>query len=116
MKAIACAVLPAVLTLSLAACVSDGAPRAAAPATSASPADPARDLLAAGYRRTTIEGQEYFCRKERVTGTRARTQDVCLTQAELDRRQQDGDHFLKRAQDQGAMQPPSALPAAGSDL
>lgn len=116
MKASAARFLPAVLALAMVACASDGTPQAAASSATVAPDDPARALLAAGYKRVTVEGEEYFCRQERITGTRARTREVCLTPADLARRQQDGDDFLRRSQDQGAVQPPSSLPAPGSPL
>jgi hypothetical protein len=62
------------------------APAAAALASPAAttPAPPviSRDLMAAGYRPKTINGEVFYCRKEAVTNT-AFKKTVCLNEAQL---------------------------------
>lgn len=49
-----------------------------------------------GYRRVVKNGQELFCRREAVTGTRTRTNDTCLTQAQLDAQIRSAREFIDK--------------------
>jgi hypothetical protein len=55
---------------------------AAAPATTAVAADDKK--AGKGYRQITKNGEEYFCRREAVTGSRTEVVETCLTKAQMD--------------------------------
>jgi hypothetical protein len=54
--------------------------------------------IAVGYRRVMRGGQEYFCKKEPVTGSRTDTNETCLTQAQMDAAQKNTQDMLQRLQ------------------
>jgi len=69
----------------------------AAAATSAKPAAAQNGVKAgSGYRRIVKNGTEYFCRREAITGSRTETQQTCLTQAQMDRAQNDSQDMIRR--------------------
>jgi len=54
--------------------------------------------IAVGYRRVMRGGEEYFCKKEPVTGSRTDTNETCLTQAQMDAAQKNTQDMLQRLQ------------------
>ena len=63
------------------------APAAAAPATSAvAKAEPktVQEAQKAGYRIVTENGKTVYCREQPKTGTRVRTETICLTAEEIE--------------------------------
>jgi hypothetical protein len=51
-----------------------------------------------GYKRVTKNGEEYFCRREGVTGSRTKTTETCLTLAEITTLRETGQDFKSRVQ------------------
>jgi len=74
------------------------APAASAAATAtAKPAAAAKGIKAgSGYRRVVKNGTEYFCRREGMTGSRTEVQETCLTQAQLEKVQNDSQDLVRR--------------------
>jgi hypothetical protein len=52
----------------------------------------------AGYRKVMKDGVEYFCTRQGYTGSRVDTPVQCLTKAQLDAQQQNGQEMLRRQQ------------------
>lgn len=50
------------------------------------------------YKRVTKDGVDYFCRKEKVTGSRATTIEQCLTEAQMTAMREDGQSLLRDVQ------------------
>ena len=80
----------------LSACAS-GPPATSKPAAVAATPTQANNI-AVGYRRVMRGGQEYFCKKEPVTGSRTDTNETCLTQAQMDAAQKNTQDMLQRLQ------------------
>jgi hypothetical protein len=94
---VACAATePAVKNDSATASVGTSAPAAAA-AAAATPRDKGKKA-GSGYRQLTRNGQEVFCRREPVTGSRTETVETCLTKAQLDASIADSQDALRRIQ------------------
>lgn len=49
-----------------------------------------------GFRRVVKDGEEMFCRREVVTGSRLKSNVTCLTQAQLDVQMQGARDFIDR--------------------
>jgi hypothetical protein len=64
---------------------------------SASTATRKSDDIALGYDRVVINGKQLFCRTEPITGTRI-SHKVCLTQAQLQARQDAARQFIETLQ------------------
>lgn len=90
----------AALALAAGAAFGAESPEATKPATTAatsstkgdakSPASPDTRKSAevpSGYTLVKKDGTDFYCRKEKVTGSRLRTTDVCLTKAQLEAQQ-----------------------------
>ena len=101
----------------LAACASKGpvTPTATAPAIASAPAAAAAAPKKAGgspadsYKRVVKKnGQEYFCRKEGVTGSRTQIIETCLTQAQLTTLRESSQEFARDVQ--GSLRDPGADP------
>jgi hypothetical protein len=80
-------------TLALAACASNGPAKSvgtasagggAAAKTGAAAPDASSSAVPTGYRRVVRKGDEYFCRTESVTGSRAHKKELCFTRDELE--------------------------------
>ncbi len=72
-------------------------------AAAASAAPPKSDFkIPAGYRQAMINGQERFCRKSVVTGSRVSNGEVCLTAAQLQAQQEQSESALQGMQRAGA--------------
>jgi len=81
----------------LGACAS--APSATPKPVAAVAATPTKaNNIAVGYRRVMRGGEEYFCKKEPVTGSRTDTNETCLTQAQMDAAQKNTQDMLQRLQ------------------
>ena len=80
----------------LSACAS-GPPATSKPAAVAATPTQANNI-AVGYRRVMRSGEEYFCKKEPVTGSRTDTNETCLTQAQMDAAQKNTQDMLQRIQ------------------
>jgi hypothetical protein len=78
---------------------------ATAPAAGAAPAAATKitdsTKIPSGYRRVVMNGQERFCRREPVTGSRAQVPEVCLTKAQLDAESDGSQDFMHRMQQGG---------------
>jgi len=90
----------------LAACASKGpanptsmAPASASAPAAAAPAPKPGGNPADGYKRVVKKnGQEYFCRKEGVTGSRTQIIETCLTQAQLTTLRESSQEFARDVQ------------------
>ena len=80
----------------LSACAS-GPPATSKPAAVADTPTKGNNI-AVGYRRVMRSGEEYFCKKEPVTGSRTDTNETCLTQAQMDAAQKNTQDMLQRIQ------------------
>ncbi len=58
-----------------------------------------------GYTLVRKDGTDFYCRKERVTGSRTRTEDVCLTKAQLDAQERGVQNTLQDMRDTKAQTP-----------
>ena len=101
----ACAAQPPANSPAGGAAVAAPATATAAPATAAAAAsDKNEPPKYAGYRRVTKNGVDLFCSREGMTGSRTRTIDQCLTEAQLNaqlKAARDGSQdLLRRQQDQ----------------
>jgi hypothetical protein len=71
-------------------------PTTAAAATTA--ANPKSTRALSGYRSVTKNGQEYFCRREPVLGSRTETIETCLTKAQMETAKNDSQDLMRRIQ------------------
>jgi hypothetical protein len=94
-----------IATLQLAACASTGT---SSPARSVATPDPV--AVTAGNSKTLADvpygfqlvvqkGEEYYCKRELITGSRTNTRDVCLTKAQMQAQINGTQDYLKRMQD-----------------
>jgi hypothetical protein len=94
----ACASAPSALPPStapqIAASSAKGADVAALP-SDARPGPP-------GFKRTVRNGEEYFCQSRKLTGSRARTTEVCFTRDDLLRMEQINEEYRKNAMTNGS--------------
>jgi len=105
-----------VATLLLSACATSGSGSATASKAAAAPAASGASTGAAAastsnaskipssYTVVQKDGKELYCRKEKATGSRARTVDVCLTKAQLDAQATGVNSLLQHIQDSQAGQ------------
>jgi hypothetical protein len=86
----------------LAACASNAPVSAdgkASPSASTPTAAGEKDPNAgSGYRRVTKNSQQYFCKREGVTGSRTEVAETCLTQAQMDAARNNSQDLLRRLQ------------------
>ena len=66
-----------------------------------------------GFTRVVRNGNEYFCHRENVTGSRMEKHEVCLTQAQIDEQREKGVDFLQQVQEMGTRTPPTSTPGQG---
>ena len=66
-----------------------------------------------GFTRVVRNGNEYFCHRETVTGSRMEKHEVCLTQAQIDEQREKGVDFLQQVQQMGTRTPPTSTPGQG---
>jgi hypothetical protein len=98
-------ILAIAVASALAACASTG-PTGPTRAASASANAPATAAAASknntdgfgGYRRVEKHGEEYFCRREGVTGSRTQMIETCLTQAQLTAMRENSQELLRDVQ------------------
>ena len=81
-------------------CASKG-PTAPADAATAATV-PADFRIPAGYRQTRINGEERFCRKSIVTGTRVSNGEVCLSAAQIQAEVAASQSYIQGVQRAGA--------------
>jgi hypothetical protein len=86
--------------------------RASAPAAATAPVESDALKRDARYRRVTKNGEEYFCRREPVTGTLTKKVETCLTEAQMEGRSRAEQDELRRTQ--GVPIPPAGAGAAGA--
>ncbi|MFO1502830.1 MAG: hypothetical protein U1F39_03325 [Steroidobacteraceae bacterium] len=104
-KSIAVVVPACILTLCLAACASPGATRptrtVATSAPAAVTAGNSKTLadVPYGFQLVVQKGEEYYCKRELITGSRTNSRDVCLTKAQMEAQIQGTRDFLKRNED-----------------
>lgn len=55
-----------------------------------------------GFRRVVRDGEEYFCQTRNVTGSRARSAEVCMTRDEIRRMEEINEQYRKNAQNAGS--------------
>jgi hypothetical protein len=86
-----------IAALALAACASSGA------ATSTGKVDAKPAAVTAqtakvgdGYQLVKKDGQDFYCRTDRATGSRARVVQTCLTKEQLDAQQRGTDALVQR--------------------
>ncbi len=90
----------------LAGCASTGG--AASPArTVSAPASPAVTAgdsktladVPYGFQLVVQKGEEYYCKRELITGSRTNTRDICLTKAQMEAQINGTQDYLKRTRD-----------------
>jgi hypothetical protein len=91
-----CAANPPAATTAPRAPVAAAAPAVSAAATAKPAAAPKGVRAGSAYRRVVKNGTEYFCRRESMTGSRTEVQETCLTQAQLDKVQNDSQDLVRR--------------------
>ncbi|HEY4213978.1 MAG TPA: hypothetical protein VGM84_21065 [Steroidobacteraceae bacterium] len=79
-------------------CASNAPPGPAAHSGTA----PADFKIPSGYRQAMINGQEKFCRKNVVTGSRVSNGEVCLTAAQIQAEQDESQKAIQGVQSAGA--------------
>jgi len=94
-----------IAALQLAACASTGttapARTVAAPAPAAVTAGDSKTLadVPYGFQLVVQKGQEYYCKRELITGSRTNTRDICLTKAQMEAQINGTQDYLKRMRD-----------------
>lgn len=89
----------ATLASPTAAAPSDTAPTGSTPAeASATAADDKSIASRRKYRRVVKNGEEYFCRREGVTGSRVQSATTCLTKAQLAAEVANNQEIMRRFQ------------------
>jgi hypothetical protein len=99
--------LPAcMVALQLGACAStSSSPRpsrtVATPAPAAVTAGDSKTLadVPYGFQLVVQKGEEYYCKRELITGSRTNTRDTCLTKAQMDAQRAGTEDYLKRMRD-----------------
>jgi len=71
---------------------------AATVTTNATDADAPLKVDTRGYRKVTRDGTDYYCKKERTTGSRVQTKESCQTREQLAASQAASDEFMRRVQ------------------
>lgn len=107
MKIASVLVVPAIAAvLQLSACASTGGAAApsrtvATPAPAAVTAGDSKTLadVPYGFQLVVQKGEEYYCRRELITGSRTNTRDVCLTKAQMEAQRSGTEDYLKRMRD-----------------
>ncbi len=106
MKTALAFIVPTCITsLCLAACASTGTP---APARSVATRTPAAVTagdsktladVPYGFQLVVQKGEEYYCKRELITGSRTNTRDICLTKAQMEAQRAGTEDYLKRMRD-----------------
>jgi hypothetical protein len=98
--------LPAVIALlHLSACAGTGTPAPGrsvpTPAPAAVTAGDSKTLadVPYGFQLVVQKGEEYYCKRELITGSRTNTKDICLTKAQMEAQRAGTQDYLKRMQD-----------------
>ena len=52
-----------------------------------------------GFQLVVQKGEEYYCKRELITGSRTNTRDVCLTKAQMEAQRNGTEDYLKRMRD-----------------
>jgi hypothetical protein len=95
------AICPALIAaLVLSACAGNARPRpqeADAPAATAAAAT--ATPATAGRRATTRNGEQVYCKRELLTGSRTQSIETCLTAAQLEQQRNNVDAMMRRAQE-----------------
>lgn len=52
-----------------------------------------------GFQLVVQKGEEYYCKRELITGSRTNTRDVCLTKAQMEAQRAGTEDYLKRMRD-----------------
>jgi hypothetical protein len=52
-----------------------------------------------GFQLVVQKGEEYYCKRELITGSRTNTRDICLTKAQMEEQRNGTQDYLKRMQD-----------------
>jgi hypothetical protein len=82
-------------TATLVACAAQPPTVPALPPAAATTSTPAKSSAHSGYTRVVSrDGTELFCRNDDMTGSRVQHQKVCLTEAQLQADEQNGQSFL----------------------
>lgn len=104
-KAIVVGAAICLVALGAVACTSAPVARPARAATLASPpavtAGDSKTLtdVPYGFQLVVQKGEEYYCKRELITGSRTNTRDVCLTKAQMEAQISGTQDYLKRMQD-----------------
>jgi hypothetical protein len=104
---LAAAVLTACATGPTASKPAAAATASAATGTAASPAsagNAAAGGITSGYTLVHKDGADFYCKKEKVTGSRTRTTDVCYTLAQLEAKQRGVDTLIQGMRDTSPQQ------------
>jgi len=82
------------------------APTSGAAASAASAqigSTPPQQITINGYRRTVVNGQERFCRSEKMLGSHIQMKEVCLTRAQVQAEQESTQRFIENVQRTGGV-------------
>ncbi len=52
-----------------------------------------------GFQLVVQKGEEYYCKRELITGSRTNTRDICLTKAQMEAQRNGTEDYLKRMRD-----------------
>jgi hypothetical protein len=96
-KALTGRLLVAAAVSALAACAAP-APQTDAPAASGVTAVGQASKSSADYRRVTRNGQEYYCKRQKVTASLTRVVETCLTAAQLEAQRNDAQDYVNKVQ------------------
>lgn len=93
-----------IAALQLVACVGTppaAAPKASATAPAAVTAGDSKTLadVPYGFQLVVQKGEEYYCKRELITGSRTNTRDICLTKAQMEAQINGTQDYLKRMRD-----------------
>lgn len=72
-------------------------PAAVAPAATSSPATTGRAIEFPGFRRVVRDDREYFCQTRAVTGSRARTMEICLDREQMKQMEAQSEEYRRAA-------------------
>lgn len=96
-KALTRDLLVAAAVSALAACAAP-APQDVAPAATGATAVKPAGNSSADYRRVTRNGEEYYCKRQKVTASLTRVVETCLTAAQLEAQRNDAQDYVNKTQ------------------
>ncbi|HUN27786.1 MAG TPA: hypothetical protein VMU67_15905 [Steroidobacteraceae bacterium] len=87
---------------------------AAAPQTGTTPTT--KFTVPSGYRHRVVNGEDVYCHKDPVTGSRTEMVETCLTLAQLQARAESSKDFIESVQRSGSTNITTNTPGAGGAM